>query len=53
MNERRIKAVGTAAGANIGRIYRGGDTDAAIKMLEQVGRQRTAEAQGAEPLRSF
>ena len=50
MTERRIKAVGTAAGANIGRIYRGGDADAAIKMLEQVGRQRTAEAQGAEPL---
>lgn len=50
MTERRIKAVGTAAGANIGRIYRGGDPEAAIKVLEQVGRQRTAEAQGADPL---
>lgn len=50
MTERRIKAVGTAAGANIGRIYRGGSAEAAISILEQVGRQRTAEAQGAEPL---
>lgn len=50
MTERRIKAVGTSAGANIGGLYRGNDTDAAIKMLEQVGRQRTAEAQGAEPM---
>lgn len=50
MTERRIKAVGTSAGANIGGVYRGEDTDAAIKLLEQIGRQRTAEAQGAEPL---
>lgn len=50
MTERRIKAVGTAAGANIGRIYRGASAEAAIQVLEQVGRQRTAEAQGAEPL---
>lgn len=50
MTERRIKAVGTAAGANIGRIYRGATAGDAIQVLEQVGRQRTAEAQGAEPL---
>lgn len=50
MTERRIKAVGTAAGANIGRIYRGASVESAIQTLEQVGRQRTAEAQGAEPL---
>lgn len=50
MTDRRIKAVGTSAGANIGGVYRGEDTNAAIKLLEQVGRQRTAEAQGSEPL---
>lgn len=50
MTERRIKAVGTSVGANIGEVYRGADTDAAIKLLEQIGRQRTAEAQGADPL---
>ena len=32
------------------RIYRGGDADAVIEMLGRVGRQRTDEAQGAEPL---
>lgn len=50
MTERRIKAVGTSAGANIGSVYRGPDPEAAIKMLEQIGQQRTAEARGAEPL---
>lgn len=50
MTERRIKAVGTSAGANIGGVYRGEDTDTAIKLLEQIGRQRTAEAQATEPL---
>lgn len=52
MTERRIKAVGTVVAANIGRIYRAGDgTDgAAIKALEAVAQQRTAEARGASPL---
>ncbi|MGE0808068.1 MAG: alpha/beta hydrolase [Burkholderiaceae bacterium] len=47
MTERRIKAVGTVVGANIGRLNREGDVTAA---LEAIGRQRTAEARGAEPL---
>ncbi|MFB5267590.1 alpha/beta hydrolase [Paenibacillus enshidis] len=47
MTERRIKAVGTVVGANIGRGYREGDP---IQVLEEVARQRTAEARGAEPL---
>ena len=50
MTERRIKAVATSAGANVGRLYRGEDPIATIKMLEQIGKQRTAEAQGADPL---
>lgn len=50
MTERRIKAVGTSAGANIGSVYRGPDTEATIKMLEQIGEERTAEARGAEPM---
>lgn len=48
MTERRIKAVGTVAGANIGRVYR--ESSDTIKTLEAVGAQRTAEAQGAEPM---
>ncbi|MFT4105321.1 MAG: alpha/beta hydrolase [Lacrimispora sp.] len=47
MTERRIKAVGTVVGANIGRIQREGD---AVKTLEAVGGQRTAEARGAEAM---
>ncbi|MBT2284960.1 alpha/beta hydrolase [Paenibacillus polymyxa] len=48
MTERRIKAVGTVVGINIGRGYRGeGDP---IQILEAVARQRTAEARGAEPM---
>lgn len=47
MTERRIKAVGTVVGANIGRGYREGDP---IKVLEEVAKQRTAEACGAEPM---
>lgn len=52
MTERRIKAVGTVVGANIGRLYREGDgsPDAAIQALEAVAKQSTAEARGAEPL---
>jgi len=47
MTERRIKAVGTVVGANIGRGYREGDP---VKVLEEVAKQRTAEARGAEPM---
>jgi uncharacterized protein len=52
MTERRIKAVGTVTAANLGRINRLGDGThgAAIKTLEAIGKQRTAEARGAEPM---
>ncbi len=52
MTEKRIKAVGTVVGANYGRLMRDGDMspDAALKTLEALGRQRTAEARGADPL---
>ncbi|MFT3975553.1 MAG: alpha/beta hydrolase [Sphingomonas bacterium] len=51
MTERRFKAVGTVVGANYGRLLREGDLspDAAIRALEGIGQQRTAEARGAEP----
>ncbi|MCZ0737963.1 alpha/beta hydrolase [Phreatobacter sp. AB_2022a] len=49
MTERRFKAVGTIVGANYGRLAREGDlsADAAIKAMEGISRQRTAEARGA------
>ena len=47
MTEHRIKAVGTVVGVNIGRSYR---SYGAIPMLENIGRRRTAEARGGEPL---
>ncbi|MFT4202849.1 MAG: alpha/beta hydrolase [Chitinophagaceae bacterium] len=51
MTERRFKAVVTVVGANYGRLMREGDftPDAAIKTLEAIAAQRTAEANGAEP----
>lgn len=50
MTERRFKAVGTVVGANYGRLCREGDLspDAAIKALEGLSAQRTAEARGAD-----
>lgn len=50
MTERRFKAVATVVGANYGRLVREGDStpDAAIRALEAVAAQRTAEARGAE-----
>ncbi len=50
--DHRFKAVSTIVGANYGRLMREGDMtpDAAIKTLEAIGKQRTAEARGAEPL---
>jgi len=50
MTERRIKAVGTSVGANIGRVNREGSIDNVIKTLEMIGKQRTAEARGADPM---
>lgn len=47
LTKKRIKAVGTVVGANIGRLNREGDP---IAVLESIGKQRTAEARGAEPL---
>lgn len=51
MTERRFKAVATIVGANYGRLLREGNlsADAAIKGMEGVSQQRTAEARGAEP----
>lgn len=50
MTERRFKAVATVVGANYGRLCREGNLtpDAAIKALEGISAQRTAEARGAE-----
>ena len=50
MTERRFKAVGTVVGANYGRLCREGDLspDAAIKALEGISAQRSAEARGGE-----
>ncbi len=50
MTERRFKAVVTVVAANYGRIMREGDLspDSAIKTLEAITAQRTAEARGAD-----
>lgn len=48
MTERRIKAVGTVVGANIGRVNR--ESSDPIKTLEAIAKQRTAEACGAETM---
>lgn len=48
MTERRIKAVGTVVGANIGRVQR--ESGNPIQALEAIAKQRTAEARGAENL---
>ena len=49
--DHRFKAVGTVVAANYGRLMREGDMtpDAALKTLEAIAKQRTAEARGAEP----
>ncbi|TDQ11230.1 alpha/beta hydrolase [Pedobacter metabolipauper] len=49
LTEKRIRAVGTVVASNFCRAYQEGETDP-IQMLEAVGRQRTAEANGAEPM---
>ncbi len=52
LTEHRIKAVGTIVAVDIGRAFRQGDgsADAVAKMLQAVGKQRTTEARGGEPL---
>lgn len=52
MTERRFKAVATIVAGNYGRIMREGDMtpDAALKTLDAIGKQRTAEARGTDPL---
>ena len=52
MTERRFKAVATVVAANYGRILRQGDLtpDAALKTLEAIAAQRTAEARGADTM---
>ncbi len=47
LTEKRIKAVGSVVGANIGGLNRQGDP---IAVLEAIGKQRSAEARGAAPL---
>lgn len=48
MTEHRINAVGSVVPINIGRSRRSvaGSNDAVVKLLEEVGRQRTLEARG-------
>lgn len=50
--DHRFKAVGTVVAVSYGRIMREGDLspDAAMKTLDTIARQRTAEAKGADPL---
>ena len=49
MSDHRIKAVGTVVAANIGRVQRESCGNI-IQTMESAGKQRTAEANGAEPL---
>ena len=48
LTERRIKAVATVSASNFCRAYK--ESLNPIQILEAVGKQRTAEANGAEPL---
>ncbi len=45
MTNRRIKALGTVTGVNLGRLYREGDIES---LLTEVGKQRTIEAKGGQ-----
>ncbi|MBV7392223.1 alpha/beta hydrolase [Enterococcus sp. ALS3] len=45
--ERRFKAIGTVTAASIGRLWRETEFNP-IKQLEEMAKQRTAEARGAE-----
>ncbi len=48
--ERRIKAVATVSAVDIGAMFRGEDSAAALQTLEAVAKQRTAEAKGTDSL---
>ncbi|EMM1152561.1 alpha/beta hydrolase [Citrobacter freundii] len=50
--DHRFKAVATVVAANYGRIMREGDSspDAALRTIDALGKQRTAEARGAAAL---
>ncbi|HEX7869917.1 MAG TPA: alpha/beta hydrolase [Chryseobacterium sp.] len=48
LTEKRIKAVATVSASNFCRAYK--ESLDPIQILEAVGKQRTAEANGAEPL---
>jgi fermentation-respiration switch protein FrsA (DUF1100 family) len=49
MIDRRIKALGTSAGSNVGRLMREGFSNYdPIAMLDALAEQRTAEVRGAE-----
>lgn len=53
LTEHRIKAVGTVVAVNLGRAYREAVTKAGgvVQTIEEVGKQRTLEAQGGEQKR--
>ncbi|KAK2956895.1 putative alpha/beta hydrolase [Blattamonas nauphoetae] len=50
LTEKRLKAIGTCAAADVGSIYRGPDPAGTIALLENIAKQRTAEVKGAEPM---
>ncbi|TVU90881.1 alpha/beta hydrolase [Vreelandella titanicae] len=50
LTDRRFNAIGTVVANDIGRAFREMQTrEDLLKMLEEIGRQRTDEARGAEP----
>ena len=52
LTEHRLKAVGTVVANDIGRAFRGMlSRKVLLETLQEVGRQRTAEARGGEPRR--
>ncbi|WP_237047506.1 alpha/beta hydrolase [Lentilactobacillus curieae] len=50
--DKRIAAVGAVASANVGMVYREtfGPDDQLLATLDNIARQRTAEANGADPM---
>lgn len=49
LTEKRLKAVATVSASNFCRAYKEGETDI-LEILENVGRQRTAQANGGSAL---
>lgn len=47
--EKRLKAIGTVVAVDLGLGLRGDDKEARIKLLEEVGEERTKIANGAKP----